>query len=110
MVILRVLEKYYNLLKSEEKVIELRLYDEKRQKIKLNDVLNISNISNPDDNFNVLVTYLYKAENFNKLCDIINPKDAGFSSKDDLVQTMLSIYSEEQQTKYGVIGIKIQKL
>ena len=46
-----VKEKYYNLLKSGKKTIELRLFDEKRQKIKIGDIIEFSNASNADDTF-----------------------------------------------------------
>ena len=36
---LNVKEKYYNMLKSGTKTIELRLFDEKRRKIKVGDTI-----------------------------------------------------------------------
>ena len=48
---MNVKTKYYNLLKSGKKIIELRLFDEKRQKIKIGDEILFSDSSNQDDNF-----------------------------------------------------------
>ena len=63
-----VKEKYYNLLKSGKKTIELRLFDEKRQKIKIGDIIEFSNASNADDTFSAKVINLHKAPDFKSLC------------------------------------------
>ena len=42
---MKVQTKYYNLLKSGKKVVELRLFDEKRQQIKIGDEILFSNLS-----------------------------------------------------------------
>ena len=107
---MKVKTKYYNLLKSGGKVIELRLYDEKRQKIKVGDEINFSDTNNPDDNFNAKVINLHKAENFEKLCQIINIEDAGFDTQTELLTILEKFYSKSAQEKYGVVGIEIKKI
>ncbi len=102
--------KYYNLLKSGKKIIELRLYDEKRQKIKVGDKINFADTDNKDDNFTASVVNLHKAENFEKLCETIKPQNAGFSSQNELITTMEQFYSQESQKKYGVLGIEVKKI
>ena len=107
---MKVKTKYYNLLKFGKKIIELRLYDEKRQKIKMGDKINFADTDNIDDNFTACVINLHKAKNFEKLCQIIKPQNAGFSSQDELVTIMEQFYSQENQKKYGVLGIEIKKI
>ena len=107
---MNVKTKYYNLLKSGKKIIELRLFDEKRQKIKIGDEILFSDSSNQDDSFKATVLKLHRAENFNVLCQIIKPEQAGFSSKEDLISVLEEFYSPTAQKKFGVVGIEIKKV
>lgn len=58
---MNVKTKYYNLLKSGSKTIELRLFDEKRKKIKVGDNIIFANTSNSNDTFTAVVKNLYHA-------------------------------------------------
>ena len=106
---MNVKTKYYNLLESGEKTIELRLFDEKRQKIKIGDKIIFSDSSDNTRTFNAVVVNLYQAKNFNELCNIITPKQAGFSSKERLIHSLEDFYSPDSQEKFGVVGIEIKK-
>lgn len=105
---MKVQTKYYNLLKAGKKTIELRLYDEKRQLIQIGDSILFSDLSNPDDTFTATVLNLHRAQNFDELCDKITISQAGFNSKEELVQTMNTFYSQENQQKFGVVGIEVK--
>lgn len=107
---MKVQTKYYKLLKSGQKTIELRLFDEKRQKIKVGDEIVFYDFSNSNDNFKVTVLKLHRAESFDALCKIIKPEQAGFSSKKDLITTLQEFYTLTDQQKFGVVGIEVQKI
>ena len=107
---MKVQTKYYNLLKSGKKVVELRLFDEKRQQIKIGDEIVFSNLSDTNDSFVARVINLYRAESFDKLCQIITPAQAGFTSKEELITVLQEFYPPDSQQKYGVLGIEIQKI
>ena len=107
---MKVQTKYYNLLKSGKKVVELRLFDEKRQQIKIGDEIVFSNLSDTNDSFVARVINLYRAESFDKLCQIITPAQAGFTSKEELITVLQEFYTPDSQQKYGVLGIEIQKI
>lgn len=106
---LSVREPYYHLLKSGVKTVELRLWDEKRQKIQVGDTIVFLKAENPYDSFSATVISLIHAKNFGELSEMISPQSAGFSNKEALVKTMRSIYSFDAQEKTGVVGIQIQK-
>ena len=106
---MNVKTKYYNLLKSGQKVVELRLFDEERQQIKVGDEILFSNASEPHESFVARVIHLHRAENFDKLCQIITPMQAGFSSKEELITVLREFYTPATQQKYGVLGIEIKK-
>ena len=107
---MNVKTKYYNLLKSGKKTIELRLFDEKRQKIQVGDEIVFSDSSNQDDNFKAIVLKLHRAESFDALCNIILPDKAGFSTKEELISVLEEFYTPSAQKKFGVVGIEIKKL
>lgn len=104
---LNVKEKYYKLLKSGVKTIELRLFDEKRRNIKIGDCIEFFNLSNEHDKFVAVVVNLYRADNFIELSDKIDCCKAGFFNKDELVLVLEEFYSKDRQQKYGVVGIEV---
>ena len=107
---MNVKTKYYNLLKSGQKIVELRLFDEKRQKIKVGDEILFLDASNSANNFKAAVENLYYAESFSKLCEVVTPKQAGFVSEAELITALEEFYTPSVQKKFGVVGIKIKKI
>ena len=107
---MKVQTKYYRLLKSGEKTIELRLFDEKRQQISVGDEITFSDLSDSGDSFKATVLNLYRAKSFRQLCGIIKPQQAGFSSTEELIPIMEEFYSPQKQKEYGVVGIEIRKI
>ena len=107
---LNVKEKYYNMLKSGTKTIELRLFDDKRKNIKIGDYIEFSNNSDADDKFTAQVINLHRADNFAELCKNINCRNAGFASNGELLKVLEEFYSLDRQNELGVVGIEIQKI
>ncbi len=107
---MNVKTKYYRLLKSGEKVIELRLFDEKRRKIKVGDTIAFSDAADSSDHFKAVVVALHQAGNFDQLCDRIQPMRAGFDTKRELVAALGEFYDAAAQEKFGVVGIEVKKI
>ena len=107
---MKVQTKYYLLLKSGVKTVELRLMDEKRQLIQVGDCITFSDLSNPADTFVAKVVTLHHSPSFDKLCDTISPQQAGFSTKQELLDCLQEFYTLEAQQKYGVVGIEVKRL
>ena len=105
---MKVQEKYYLLLKSGVKTIELRLYDEKRKKIKIGDKLTFENLNNSNDFFTAAVKNLHRAPDFKTLAEKIPVQKAGFQTREELIQTMETFYSLDRQKEDGVLGIEIK--
>lgn len=107
--IMRLKPKYFNFILNGTKRIEIRLNDEKRQKIKVGD--RIKFIKDPDvgESFTVNVVDLLKYDSF---FDMINDLDISLladklMTKDELLTCLEGIYSKEDECKYGVLAIKI---
>ena len=97
-------------IKSGEKTIELRLYDEKRRQIKIGDRIIFTNNST-NEIFNVKVSKLHIFDNFTELYKTLPLLKCGYT-KDDVCDAnpsdMNIYYSPEEQSKYGVVGIEIE--
>lgn len=100
--------KYYDFIKNGTKRIELRLYDEKRSKIDLDDVIEFSKSDN--DKFEAKVIGLLR---YRKFEDLFNDFEISIladqtMSKQDLLGALEGFYTPEDQDKYGVVGIRIE--
>lgn len=93
---------------SGNKIIESRLYDEKRQQINLEDQIEF--VCNDDKSRKVIaiVKALYRYPAFENLFSDFSPLLFGGISKEELIGEIETYYSKEEQKKYGVIGIKIE--
>lgn len=100
--------KYYDFMKDGTKRIELRLYDEKRQKIKLRDEIEFS--KSEIEKFNTKVVGLIRYQSFEDLfkdfsIEILADKTM---TKDELLSVLGEFYTEEKQREFGVIGIRVE--
>ena len=107
---MKVQTKYYRLLKAGIKTVELRLFDEKRQQIQVGDEITFSDLSDPNDTFVAQVLALHRANSFDELCATVPPAQAGFTTKEELIDCLQEFYTPEAQQKYGVVGIEIKKI
>lgn len=91
-----------------KKVIESRLYDEKRQQINLGDQIEF--VCAEDSSRKVLteVQALYRYLDFESLFSDFSPSLFGGASKEELIKEIQNFYSQKEQEKYGVVGIKIE--
>jgi len=99
----------FEMIKSGEKTIELRLYDEKRQQIKVGDIITFTNTSN-GEKMSATVKKLHRFDTFNELYQALplllcgyTPEDIDSAHPSDMEQ----YYSVEEQRKYGVVGIEL---
>ena len=107
---LKLQPKYYNYILNGTKRIELRLYDEKRQKIKIGDTIKFLKEPNLEEAFNVKVIDLLRYNSFDELFkdyDISILADKS-ETKEKLKEALEEFYTKEKQKQYGVAGIKIK--
>lgn len=91
-----------------EKVIESRLYDEKRQQINVGDSLIFMCDNNSERSIKAKVKDLYKYKTFEELFSAFPPELFGGLSKEALIEEIRSFYSVEKEQQYGVVGIRIE--
>lgn len=102
--------KYFDFIKDGTKRIELRLYDEKRQLIRLGDIIEFTK---PDDEkFKAEVIGLLLYSSFDDLFedfDISVLADATMT-KQELLDVLGEFYTPEKQAEFGVVGIRLKLL
>lgn len=98
----------FNAIKSGTKTIEMRLNDEKRSAIKIDDIIVFTNISN-GDKIKTKVENLYIYETFKELYDNHDKISIGYKENETAsFEDMYNYYSKDEINKYGVLGIKIK--
>ena len=90
------------------KIIESRLYDEKRQKISIDDQIEFSCNDDLSRNITTKVKALLIYPNFENLFVDFSPKWFGNNSLEESLEEIEQFYSKEEQDRHGVIGIKIE--
>lgn len=93
-----------------KKVIEARIYDEKRRKINTGDQIEFTCNDDPTRRVLVKVETLYHYSSFKDLFSDFPPEDFGGTSKEELIEEISKFYSEEEVQRYGVVGIRIELL
>lgn len=99
----------FEMIKSGQKTIELRLFDEKRQQIKAGDTIVFTNTAS-GETLTATVLKLHVFDSFDALYQALPLLKCGYTAEDiDTASPsdMQSYYSLEKQKQYGVVGIEI---
>lgn len=94
-------------IKSGKKTVEMRLYDEKRSKIRADDLIEFSNADTGEKLLcRVLNTYLYPS--FEELYRHHDKISIGYKEGENAdPKDMLAYYSQEKIDRYGVVAIAV---
>jgi ASC-1-like (ASCH) protein len=98
----------FQAIKAGNKTIESRLYDEKRQKIKIGDTLIFINREASEQKVEAKVVGLLHYATFKELFTHNIPAKFGGASAEWLLSQIEEFYSIEDQSEHGVIGIEFQ--
>ncbi len=96
----------FKAIKNKEKDIEIRLNDEKRRLININDTIEFRNIET-NEILEVTVINLHKYNTFEELFNNFDHKRFGLKETDD-ASIMNNFYTKEEEKKYGALGIEIK--
>ena len=100
-------ENPFERIKNGAKTVEFRLYDEKRQQIKIGDKIEFSKLPDLQEKLLVDVIELYREDTFKKLFLKLYNDEGKATEK---AKGMYEIYSPDKEKQYGVLGIKIKLL
>ena len=97
-------------IKNGTKTIELRLNDEKRQLLKIKDLIEFTNRETLEQLL-VEIENLYHYPSFEELYKHFDKVAMGYKEDEKAdPKDMEEYYSKEEQEKYGVLGIEIKKV
>lgn len=109
---MKLRDEYYDFILNGTKRIEIRLNDEKRQKISLGDKIRFYKELGKEEYFDTKVIGLLRYNTFEELFkdhDITLLADKSLT-KEKLLTVLEEFYPKEEQAKYGVLGIRIELL
>ena len=98
----------FSKIASGNKTVEFRLYDEKRQLLKVGDTIEFENLADQQI-LKVKIVELHKKDSFAELIDYLKERQVEFLqdvSTEDMVEQLRRFYSEEKEKEYGVLGIE----
>ena len=105
-----VRHKYFELIKSGQKDIELRAYDEKRRKVKNGDKFQLFDAENPDEYIICEILNMHVAPDFESLFKKIDIKRSGFNNLAELMNVITKFVSAEELLREQVVGIEIKRI
>ena len=110
--ILKLQPKYFDYIDKGTKRIELRLYDEKRQKINIGDTIVFKKEPELTTSMEVKVIGLLRYNTFEDLFKDFDIKIMAdeLVTKQELLNILNEFYTKDEQSKYGVVGIRIEKI
>ena len=101
---------FFDQVKSGKKTYEVRLYDEKRQKIGIGDNIIFKKQPELIDGVIVKVVDVKKFDTFEQMAQTLSLSSVGFDNKNagQVARFYRSIYSREDEKKYGVVAFKLE--
>lgn len=101
----------FELIACRIKTIELRLWDEKRQNIRIGDIIHFTNSHDAAKTLDCRVIALHIFPSFDKLYASLPLEKCGYTTADIATahpSDMEIYYSHDKQKLYGVVGIEIE--
>ncbi len=101
----------FNGIKESKQTIEIRLNDEKRQKLNIGDQIEFTLINQETEKIRVEIIELLQHQTFQELFKNISLSEWNASdwTIEQAVKRCHDIYSPEQEQRHGVLGIRINK-
>ena len=102
----------FEMIRSGQKTIELRLNDEKRKHINVGDIIEFTQTDTGEKLFAEVIN-LHRFDSFTKLYQELPLLKCGYTKADITTakpEDMDLYYTPEQQEMYGVLGIELKAL
>ena len=97
----------FNKIKAGRK-LDMRLFDKKRQALKIGDTIEYINYNNPIEHMECKVQGFAVFDNFSTMIDCLTPNLMGYCDKEEILIRLNRAYSTEQQKDFNVIAIFIE--
>jgi len=103
---------YFEMIRRREKCVEVRLNDEKRQKLNVGDILTFTCRGNLDEKIVTKVISIQYYKDFEEMIMFEPKKDIGFPMKsmEEILAIYNDIYSKDEQSLYNVVAIRFERI
>ncbi len=101
----------FDRIKSGKKILEIRLFDEKRQGLQLGDKIEFSKLPKQNERLEVEVLGLLRYQTFSDLVNDFSMSLFGYPdnyNKSKFIEEIYEVYTKEEEEKYGVLGIRLR--
>jgi ASC-1-like (ASCH) protein len=107
---LKVHEEPFERMQKGERVLEIRLFDEKRQRLKLGDWIEFADANDMKKTIRAEIIGLIRYKTFGDIVDDMPAALLGYeeSEKGYLKSSMYEIFTKEEEAANGVLGIRIR--
>ena len=108
---MRLQDRPYRMIESGRKTVEIRLWDEKRRLLSVGDEIEFQNASDPSLSLLCRVLALHRFDSFCGLYASLDLLQCGYTEQtvaSASPRDMAQYYSEEEERKYGVVGIELR--
>ena len=105
---LQLASRPFESIRSGKKVVESRLNDEKRKLIQIGDEIVFTNREKSEATIRVIVIELLHYNSFHEMFADNDPKLFGADNPEFLEQQIKEFYSDEDEKRYGVLGIRFE--
>lgn len=99
----------FNKIKAGRRV-DIRLFDKKRQSLKIGDMIEYENINNPHEHIECLVQGMAVFDNFSNMIDCLTPQMLGYDDKEEIILRLNRAYSLDLQKNFNVVAIFIKNV
>ena len=99
----------FNRIKAGRRV-DMRLFDKKRQSLKIGDMIEYENINNPHEHIECLVQGMAVFDNFSNMIDCLTPQMLGYDNKEEIILRLNRAYSLDLQKNFNVVAIFIKNV
>ncbi len=107
---MKVQPTFFDKIKAGEKIYEIRLNDEKRQKIKVGDEIIFKKEPDLTDKISANVVELKKFKTLDEMANSLPLSEVGFHklNASEVVEVYHHFYTQEEEKQFGVLAIKIK--
>lgn len=100
-------DKPFSLIKERKKTVEIRLFDEKRQKLSVGDELIFKHVVTKET-LKAIIKKMERFTNFKELYECVPHEFLGYSAQENVHFTdMYAYYKESDEQHFGVVAIYI---
>ena len=109
---MKLKEKYFDMIKCGGKIYEIRLNDEKRWLIDAGDIIVFKKEPCLIEKINTIVKDIIYFSSFEEMASTLPLEKVGFLKErsEDVANIYHEFYTVEDETKYGVVAIKVEKI